>query len=219
MSKNTLLIGPPGAGKGTQALYLANKFNLARIDTGTLIRQAIKENNELGQEAKLFVAEGKLIPDNLVLALIINELKQIQNKKQDFLLDGFPRNLVQADGLEEILKSNDLSLDFVLCLEMDQSKLLKRITGRRICTNKDCNAVYHLEFSVPKKDNICDLCGSILYQRDDDKQELVASRLQTYNQETLPLINFYQEKKLLKKINGDQKKELVSAAIKTTLEN
>ena len=170
MSKNTLLIGPPGAGKGTQALYLANKFNLARIDTGTLIRQAIKENNELGQKAKSFVAEGKLIPDDLVLALIVSEIKQAQIKEQDFLLDGFPRNLVQAEGLEEILRANNLSLDFVLCIEVDTNKLLERITGRRICTNKDCNAVYHLKFSAPKKDNICDLCDSQLYQRDDDKQ-------------------------------------------------
>ena len=217
MSKNTLLIGPPGAGKGTQALYLANKFNLARIDTGTLIRQAIKENNELGQKAKSFVAEGKLIPDDLVLALIVSEIKQAQIKEQDFLLDGFPRNLVQAEGLEEILRANNLSLDFVLCIEVDTNKLLERITGRRICTNKDCNAVYHLKFSAPKKDNICDLCDSQLYQRDDDKQELVASRLETYKLETLPLINFYEQKKLLKTINCDQEKELVSASIERIL--
>ena len=149
--------------------------------------------------------------------MIVSEIKQAQIKEQDFLLDGFPRNLVQAEGLEEILRANNLSLDFVLCIEVDTNKLLERITGRRICTNKDCNAVYHLKFSAPKKDNICDLCDSQLYQRDDDKQELVASRLETYKLETLPLINFYEQKKLLKTINGDQEKELVSASIERIL--
>ncbi len=210
---NLLLLGPPGAGKGTQAQVLAHKYNLIRLDTGSLIRAAIQSGTDLGLKAKEFVSAGKLIPDTLVINLILNELKKIKEMDRNFLLDGFPRNLAQAEALEQTLKANDCKLDFAVEIKLDFDKLLDRITGRRICTNKACNAVYHLQFSPPKQENICDLCGSFLYQRDDDKAELVKTRLETYQKETLPLTEFYKNKSLLKEINGNQTPEQVSEDI------
>ncbi|MDJ0625654.1 MAG: adenylate kinase [Candidatus Caenarcaniphilales bacterium] len=204
-SKNLLLLGPPGAGKGTQAQRLAKDFsNLIKIDTGSLIREAIKNETDLGIEAKEYVKEGKLIPDSLVIGLILSKLEEIKKQEKHFLLDGFPRNIVQAESLDNLLKDNDLNLDSVIAISLDDDKLVERITGRRNCTNKNCGAVYHSTFSPPKEKDICDLCGSALYQRDDDKKELVQARLSTYNKETAPLISFYQEKNLLNSIDGNQ---------------
>jgi|694.fasta_scaffold11580_10 adenylate kinase len=215
--KNLLLLGPPGAGKGTQAQFLAQKFNLQKIDTGNLIRGAIKAGTALGIEAKEYVEAGKLIPDNLVIGLILSELKQITDANKNFLLDGFPRNLAQAEALDKALLESNLSLDKVIEITLDSNKLLERITGRRICTNKACGAVYHLEFHPPQKENICDLCGSDLYQRDDDKAELVKSRLETYQRETLPLTEFYLQKGNLIKIDGNNSQEQVSLAIENIM--
>lgn len=207
---NLLLLGPPGAGKGTQAQILSQKYDLIRLDTGSLIRVAIQNESDLGIKAKEFVNAGKLIPDILVIDLISNELKKIKEIGHNFLLDGFPRNIAQAQALEETLKANNLKLDFALEIKVNYDKLLDRITGRRICTNKACNAVYHLQFSPPKKNNICDLCGSSLYQREDDKAELVKARLETYQKETLPLTEFYKNKGILKEVDGNQAPEEVS---------
>lgn len=214
---NLLLVGPPGAGKGTQAQWLSESFDLAKIDTGNLIRQAIKEENALGQEAKKYVSEGKLIPDELVINLILAELKKVKESGKSFLLDGFPRNIAQAEALDKALQEQQLKLDSVISISLDTKKLVERITGRRICTNKACGAVYHTVFSPPKQENICDKCGSALYQRDDDKEELVEARLQTYHKETAPLIAFYQNKKLLHEVDGNQPMEEVSKGIEKIL--
>jgi len=216
-SVNVLLLGPPGAGKGTQAQWLAESFNLSKIDTGNLIRQAIKDGNELGKKAIEFVQQGKLIPDNLVISLILDELVKVKVEGRKFLLDGFPRNIAQAQALDEALKEQKMTLDSVISIKLDPQKLLERITGRRICSNKACGAVYHTLFSPPKTTNICDKCSSPLYQRDDDKAELVESRLQTYHQETAPLITFYQAKGILSSVDGNGKTEEVSAQIEKVL--
>jgi adenylate kinase len=214
---NILLLGPPGAGKGTQAQFLAKQFNLARIDTGSLIRTAIQTGSELGLKAKEFVGSGKLVPDQLVIDLILSELSKAKEAGQNFLLDGFPRNVAQAEALDVALQQNSLILNNALEVKVDFDKLVERITGRRICTNKACNTVYHLKFSPPKQENICDLCGSPLYQRDDDRAELVKARLETYQTETLPLVAFYKNKGNLLEVNGNQSTEAVSQEILTKL--
>jgi adenylate kinase len=216
---NLLLLGPPGAGKGTQAQFLAKEYDLERIDTGTLIRSAIAEGNELGQKAKEFVTTGKLVPDSLVIDLILVQLQKVKDSGKNFLLDGFPRNVAQAEALERALTENELALNYAIEIEADHDKIVKRIAGRRLCTSKTCNAVYHLEFSPPKKPGICDICGSPLYQRDDDKAELVASRLDVYKKETFPLVAFYKNKGSLIRINGNQSTLEVSKEIVKLLKN
>ena len=211
--KNILLIGPPGAGKGTQAKFLEEEYNLIKIDTGSLIRESIKIESELGKEAKKFVEAGVLIPDELIINLILGEIEKTKVLNKKFLLDGFPRNLKQAEALDE----KNIFLDAVIEIQVDQEKLLKRIVGRRICNNKNCGAVYHTEFKAPKKSGICDLCSSELYQRKDDQEELVKARLATYLRETLPLTNFYGEKNKLIKINGNQEVACVFEEIKQKL--
>ncbi len=214
---NVLLLGAPGAGKGTQAQYLTDNYSLKRIDTGTLIRSAIAAGTELGIKAKEFVSQGKLVPDGLVVNLILGEIKEANENGQNFLLDGFPRNVNQAKALEEALISSNLKLDYVLEIDVEHSKLLERITGRRLCTNKSCNAVYHLVFSPPKNEGVCDLCGSALYQRDDDKAELVQARLNTYLNETLPLVEFYTQRKVLQKVDGNGNTKEVTERVKKVL--
>ncbi|MDX1919681.1 MAG: adenylate kinase [Candidatus Caenarcaniphilales bacterium] len=210
---NFILLGPPGAGKGTQAQVLAKELNLEKIDTGNLIRQAIKEETPLGIEAKKFVTQGKLVTDQLVINLILEEIEKVTKQDKNFLLDGFPRNLAQANALDEALTKKGIMLNKAISIQVDSNKLVERITGRRLCTNKACGAVYHLKFNPPKQENICDLCGSALYQREDDKEELVQSRLNTYNSETSPLIEFYSTKGILEAIDGNKKSEEVSKEI------
>lgn len=210
-NNNILLLGAPGSGKGTQAQLLEKEYNLVKIDTGNLIRSNIKANTELGQQAKSFVEQGKLIPDELVINLIVTEAKSILSQGKNILLDGFPRNIAQAQALEE----NNIILNKVIEIDIDHSILVSRITGRRICTNKQCGAVYHTEFKKPTKENTCDICNSELYQRDDDTEKLVSSRLETYHTETAPLSEFYSNKNLLLKVNGTQDVQDVFAEIKT----
>lgn len=212
-SNNFILLGPPGAGKGTQAQVLSKTFELEKIDTGSLIRQAIKDETPLGLEAKKFVAQGKLVTDELVINLIIEEIERVSKENKNFLLDGFPRNLIQANALDKALQERNIELNQAISIKLDPNKLVERITGRRICTNKSCGAVYHLQFSPPKENGICDLCGSLLFQREDDKEELVQSRLNTYLSETAPLIDFYKNKGILREVDGNKKPEEVSKEI------
>jgi adenylate kinase len=213
-SKNFILLGPPGAGKGTQAAFLTNTYGLQKVDTGSLLRQAIANpDSDLGKQAKSYVAEGKLVPDSLVISLVLQEIEVILKKGHNFLLDGFPRNLVQAQALDSELLQKGINLDKAILISIDSSKLLERIVGRRICSNKDCGAVYHLQFSPPKEQDVCDLCASALYQRDDDKEELVQSRLETYLTQTKPLIDFYKHKNILIEIDGNKSSAEVSGSI------
>jgi adenylate kinase len=201
-----LFLGPPGAGKGTQCKRLSTKLSLPHLSSGDLLREAVKAGTVAGIRAKSYMDQGVLVPDD-VLILMFEEKLQKPDCANGFILDGFPRNLAQAEALDTLLAKIKKELGVVINLEVDENKLTDRITGRRICSNKTCNTPFHVTFSPPKKDNACDVCGSPLYQRDDDKQELVAARLKTYREQTEPLIEYYSKRGVLKTVNGDGNQE------------
>lgn len=210
-----VLLGPPGAGKGTQAANIVEAFQIPHISTGDIFRKNLKENTPLGLKAKEYMDKGLLVPDELVVDLVQDRLAQ-EDCKAGFMLDGFPRTVVQAEALDRVLADMDMDLSAVLNIEVDQDLLLKRITGRRIC--RFCGATYHVEFNPPAKEGICDLCGGELYQRDDDVEETVAKRLEVYNEQTQPLIDFYNKTGVLIDINGQQDIDKVFEDIKKALE-
>ena len=191
-----IFLGLPGAGKGTQAEVISKKLNIPQISTGDILRENVRLGTELGKKAKKYMDEGKLVPDDI----IINMMKERLNSddcKNGFILDGFPRTIKQAEALDSIIK-----IDKVIFIDVPEDVLLSRLTGRRVC--KNCNNVYHLEFNPPKNPSICDKCGGELYQRDDDKEETVKKRIETYNNQTKPLIDYYENKGILIRINGNQ---------------
>ena len=186
---NIILLGPPGCGKGTQAKKISVKYNLVHVSTGELLRKAVKEKTGLGLKAKEYMDNGKLVPDKLVIDLMRKKLSD------NVLLDGFPRNLEQAVMLKKFFDA-----DVVLNIDVDFRILVKRLTGRRSCA---CGAVYHIEYNPPEKENVCNKCGSKLYQRDDDREDVVIKRLETYKKETAPLTEYYSEKNKLKTVDGN----------------
>lgn len=196
-----ILLGPPGAGKGTQAERIASKYDIPHISTGDIFRANIKNKTELGIKAKQYIDNGELVPDSLVVSIVEDRIMQ-DDTKNGFLLDGFPRTEAQALALDEVLKKNDISLDAVICINVDSEILVSRITGRRIC--KECGATFHVTFNPPKKTDICDLCNGELYQRSDDNEETVQNRIDVYNKQTAPLIEYYTKKDLIKSIDGEQ---------------
>ena len=196
-----ILLGPPGAGKGTQAAGIVEKYNIPHISTGDIFRKNIKEGTELGKKAKGFIDQGLLVPDELTVGLVTDRISQPDCEK-GFMLDGFPRNVAQAQHLDEYLKEVGISLDKVVNIEVDKDILVGRAVGRRIC--KSCGATYHVEFNPPKVDGICDVCGGELYQRADDNEETVSKRIQVYLDETKPLVNYYSEEGIIANINGQQ---------------
>lgn len=197
----TILMGPPGAGKGTQAETLVEKFKIPHISTGDMFRAAIKAGTPLGLKAKAYMDAGGLVPDEVTIGIVEERLKQ-PDCTHGFLLDGFPRTVAQADALGKIIQSLGLTLDGVINIEVDEEKLLQRLTGRRIC--RQCGATYHTVFNPPAREGICDKCGGELYQRSDDTLETAKNRLRVYNDQTEPLIQYYREQGLLKGIQGDQ---------------
>lgn len=205
-----ILMGGPGAGKGTQSGPLAERFQCPHIATGDIFRAAIQNGTELGKKAKSFMDAGQLVPDDVTIGIVAERLAQ-QDCKDGFLLDGFPRTLEQGRALAEILDRLGMKLDGVLNLEVDEKLLLTRLTGRRICRN--CGSAYHLSFNPPQQEDVCGQCGGELYQRSDDTLETAKKRLDVYNQQTEPLIAFYEEQGLLKRINGDQPIDKVLADI------
>ncbi|HIZ77301.1 MAG TPA: adenylate kinase [Firmicutes bacterium] len=196
-----VLLGPPGAGKGTQAATMVEKYHIAHISTGDLLRAAVKEGTPLGLEAKGYMESGQLVPDSLILGLV-EERIQKEDCQEGFLLDGFPRTPAQADALGEMLNKLNQALDAVINIQVPMDKLMARLTGRRVC--KSCGATFHNVFNPSAKGDFCDKCGAELYQRADDTEETVKARLDVYEQQTAPLISYYAEKGLLKDINGDQ---------------
>jgi len=198
---NIVLMGPPGSGKGTQAELLEEKLEIPHISTGDMFRSAIKEGSGLGQKVKEYLDKGELVPDELTIALVKERLAAPDAEK-GFLLDGFPRTVKQAEALDELLSEMGRKLNLVLNLEVAEEKLLARLTGRRVCRN--CGATYHLLFNPPAQDQKCDVCGSELYQREDDKEETVRKRLEVYHASTEPLIGYYKNKGLLKGIDGNK---------------
>ncbi|WP_191566508.1 adenylate kinase [Metabacillus idriensis] len=198
---NLVLMGLPGAGKGTQAERIVEKYEIPHISTGDMFRAAIKDETELGLKAKSFMDQGALVPDEVTIGIVRERLGKNDCEK-GFLLDGFPRTVAQAQALEEILSDLDRKIDYVINIEVDKDILMERLTGRRIC--KQCGSTYHLVFNPPAVEGICDKCGSELYQRADDNEETVANRLEVNLKQTQPLLNFYEEKGYLRNINGQQ---------------
>jgi|UniRef100_A0A7C3WHX3 adenylate kinase len=198
---NLILLGGPGAGKGTQAKKLIEKYQIPQISTGDILRAAVKEGTPLGKKAKEYMDAGKLVPDEVVIGIVEERLKQPDCQK-GFILDGFPRTVPQAEALDRALQKMGSRIDHVINIEVDEEELVTRLTGRRTCKNPACGMMYHIKFNPPKKEGVCDKCGSELYQRDDDNETTVRSRLATYNQATKPLIDYYAAKGLLRTIKG-----------------
>lgn len=190
-----VLVGPPGAGKGTQAAYLAKNLAIPHISTGDLFRANISQGTPLGVEAKSYMDAGNLVPDSVTIGMAEDRMEQA-DAAEGFLLDGFPRNLGQAEALDEYLKNNGLKLDAVLDLEVPEEEVVKRIAGRRICRN-DSSHVFHAEYNKPKAEGVCDVCGGELYQRDDDREATVRKRLEVYHTETEPIIDYYKDQDLV----------------------
>lgn len=195
---NIILLGPPGSGKGTQAKKISDYCSIPHISTGDILRDNVSSKTELGLKAKSYMDDGKLVPDDILIEIIKERLSH-QDCSDGFLLDGFPRTIPQANALKEILKNLKKTLDYVLNLDVDDEELIKRLSGRRVCS---CGASYHIIFNPPKKQDICDLCGKKLYQREDDKEAAIRIRLDVYKKQTQPLIEFYENKNCLYFING-----------------
>ncbi|MFF9480825.1 adenylate kinase [Streptomyces sp. NPDC014733] len=190
-----VLVGPPGAGKGTQAAYLARNLEIPHISTGDLFRANISQGTPLGVEAKSYMDAGNLVPDSVTIRMAEDRMEQA-DAAGGFLLDGFPRNLGQAEALDTYLKGKGITLDAVLDLEVPEDEVVKRIAGRRIC-RKNSAHVFHAEYSKPKTDGVCDVCGGELYQRDDDHEDTVRKRLEVYHSETEPIIDYYKAQELV----------------------
>ena len=199
MKKNIILMGPPGAGKGTLAKQLKDELNLVHISTGDMFRDAIKAQTELGKLAQNYINRGDLVPDDVTIGLVRERLSQ-DDCANGFLLDGFPRTLPQAEALSEMTKEISREIDVVVNLDCDNKELVRRISGRRVCRN--CGAPYHIVTLKPKKEGVCDLCGGELYQRKDDNEEALKVRLEHYVQDTKPLLDYYANKGLLESFDS-----------------
>lgn len=194
-----VLLGAPGAGKGTQAKRLIEKYGMPQISTGDILRQNICDGTKLGREAAQYMDKGELVPDKVVIGLIEERLKQA-DCKNGFILDGFPRNTTQAEALDSMLKKLNMPVDAALSVDVPKDDLMKRLTGRRTCRN--CQQMYNIYFSPPKKVGVCDKCNGELFQRDDDKEETIRRRLDVYEAQTAPLIDYYKGKGILKSVMG-----------------
>jgi adenylate kinase len=212
---NLIFLGPPGAGKGTQAKRVVEKYGIPQISTGDMLREAVAKGTELGKKAKEYMDKGELVPDEVVIGIVKERLQQPDCEK-GFILDGFPRTLAQAEALDEMLKGLNKKIDGVINVAVPEEEVVKRIVNRRTCRN--CGAVYHLIYAPPKEDNKCDKCGGELYQRDDDKEETVRERYRVYRQNTEPLIEYYRKKGTLYDVDGTKDIEGVWQEIVAILE-
>ena len=196
---NILLFGPPGAGKGTQSALLVERRGMKHLSTGDMFRAAIKNQTPLGQEAKRYLNDGKLVPDSVTIRMVEEELGNL--KGASFILDGFPRTVAQAEALEGLLKSFSLKIEKAIFLEVPSHLLLNRLTGRRVC--KSCGATYHIEAKRPRVEGVCDNCGGPVVQREDDRAEVIATRLDAYEQSTAPLKSYFEKRGMLVTLNGN----------------
>jgi len=198
---NILIMGPPGAGKGTQASRIASFYEIPHISTGDMFRAEIKQGSDLGKKIKSYLDSGQLVPDEVTVEVVKKRLQQADTQK-GFLLDGFPRTIPQAEALDGILKEMGRSLDLVINIKVDPQVLLDRMTGRRVC--QKCGATYHVVNQPPRVEGVCDQCGGELYQRSDDTVETVSNRLDVYQKQTAPLLEYYQQRGIVAEINGEQ---------------
>ena len=209
-----VLLGPPGAGKGTQAVKLVDKYQVPHISTGDIFRKNISEGTELGVKAKSYIDAGKLVPDELTCEIVTSRLLE-DDCANGFLLDGFPRTILQADKLDQFLKENGMKLDIVINLSVPSEQIISRLSGRRIC--RSCGASYNIVTIPPKKEGVCDRCGGELYQRKDDAPETVASRLKTYDEQTAPLVDYYKNTGVLADFDGTKDAEAIFGDIVQTI--
>ena len=201
-----VMLGAPGAGKGTQADKIAEKYNIPHISTGDIFRSNIKAGTELGKKAKSFIDQGLLVPDKVTIGMLLDRIHEA-DCENGYILDGFPRTIPQAESLTAALEENGEAIDFALDVEVPDANIVNRMAGRRACLK--CGATYHTEFAAPKKEGICDKCGSELVLRDDDKPETVQKRLEVYHEQTHPLIDYYKKKGVLHAIDGTLSMETV----------
>ncbi len=210
-----IMLGAPGAGKGTQAKMIAGKYDVPHISTGDIFRANIKNGTELGMEAKKYMDQGLLVPDELTVRILLDRVAQ-DDCKNGYVLDGFPRTIPQAEVLDEALSKLGDKIDYAINVDVPDENIIRRMSGRRACLT--CGATYHIEHVPPKKEGVCDTCGSELVLRDDDKPETVKNRLDVYHKQTQPLIDFYTEKGVLKTVDGTLPMEEVFAAITAILD-
>lgn len=209
-----LIMGPPGAGKGTQAALIKDTYNIVHISTGDMFRKAMKNETPLGKLAKEYIDKGELVPDSVTISLVRERLQE-EDCEKGFLLDGFPRTIAQAIALDDMLSELNIKIDKVINVEVPDEDLIERITGRRICLN--CGAGYHVKNQPPKVEGICDNCHGLLYQRDDDSEETIKNRLVVYNRQTKPLLEYYKNAGILATIEGKGTIEEIFDKIKSTL--
>lgn len=194
-----ILLGPPGAGKGTQAKLMIDKWHIPQVSTGDILRAAVREGTALGIEAKGFMDRGELVPDRVVIGIIAERLKE-EDAVNGFILDGFPRTIPQAEALQEILDELGRDIDHVISIDVDDEELVTRLTGRRMC--KECGESFHVVFNPPAEEGVCDRCSGELYQRDDDREETIRQRLAVYSEQTQPLIAYYEKQDKVRRIEG-----------------
>lgn len=196
-----VLLGGPGSGKGTQAKKLTEKLQIPQISTGDIFRAAVKEGTPMGLKAKEYMDKGELVPDEVVVGVVEERLAK-PDLGSGYMLDGFPRTLPQAQALDKILEGQGKNIDHAILVDVPDEELVKRLAGRRTCKNSECGAMFHVMFNPPKKEGICDKCGSELYQRADDQEATIRERLSVYNSQTAPLIDYYRQKELLRAVEG-----------------
>ena len=213
---NIILMGLPGAGKGTQASEIVKKFPIPHISTGDMFRKAIKDKTDLGKKAESYMDRGELVPDEVTVGIVKERISE-DDAKKGFLLDGFPRTIDQAEALNSIMQELDREIDAVINIEVPEEELMNRLTGRRIC--EKCGITYHLVFNPPKVEGVCDLDGGKLYQREDDNPETVANRLEVNVKQSKPIITYYQDKGVLRNIDGSRDIDEVTKDVINILEN
>ena len=209
-----ILVGPPGAGKGTQAEKIVAKYNVAHISTGDILRANVKAGTELGKKAKSFMDAGALVPDDVIVGMMRGRLAE-DDCKNGFILDGFPRTVPQAEALDSLLAEMGIKLDGVILLDVDDDTVVERLCGRRMC--KKCGRIFHVSFKPSSKGNLCDECGGELYQRDDDKEEVIRQRLAVYHSQTAPLVDYYGKAGLLLRVPGAEAGDKVLGHIEAML--
>lgn len=212
---NLLLLGAPGAGKGTQGKFLSEKYKIPQISTGDILRANVRSKTSLGQKAREYMDKGLLVPDDVVVEMVSDRIR-LDDCEKGFILDGFPRNLSQADVLEETLSGLGKKIDHVIGIEVERKELIRRLSGRRVC--RKCGASYHVIFSPPVNMGMCDSCGSDIYQRDDDKEDTIEARLKVYERETYPLIEYYSRKGLYIAVDGIGSVDKITKSITDAIE-